>query len=409
MPTYFARRLIPVAGPVLENAALTVRDGRIAAIGPRHRADLPAGDAVFDLGDVVLLPGFVNAHTHLEFGGLSQPLGRPGMSFPDWVREVLAYRRTGGFDPIAAIDAGLRESARFGVTTIGDIASTSPETLFDRAPTNVEVVAFVETLGLAESRLPDQLVRLEAFLARADTSSVRRGISPHAPYSTRPALVEAAVALSTKLRLPTAMHLAESREELELLRSGSGPFVDFLRELGVWDPQAIPFGATPLDYLRTLSRAQRALVVHGNYLAPNEIEFLAAHAELMSVVYCPRTHAYFAHDRHPLPQLIAAGASVALGTDGRCTNPDLDLLAEMRCVAASFPELRPERILQLGTLDGARALGRADEVGSLVVGKHADFVAVAGVDEAVDPAAAVLGESAHVVGVWKRGREVKAE
>jgi cytosine/adenosine deaminase-related metal-dependent hydrolase len=409
MPTYFARWLIPVAGPIVENGALTVLDGRIAAIAPRHRADLPAGDATFELGDVVLLPGFVNAHTHLEFSGLSQPLGRPGMSFPDWVREVLAYRRTVAFDAVAAIDAGLRESADCGVTTIGEIASTNPETLFDRRPSNVEVVAFVETLGLGESRLADQLARLEAFLARGDSPSVRRGISPHAPYSTRPALVEAAVARSAELGLPVAMHLAESCEELELLRSGSGSFVDFLRELGVWDPQAIPLRTTPLDYLRTLSCAHRALVVHGNYLASDEIDFLAARAERMSVVYCPRTHAYFAHDKHPLPRLLAAGASVALGTDGRCTNPDLDMLAELRCVAASFPEIRPERILQLGTLDGARALGRASEIGSLAVGKQADFVALAGVAESREPAAAVLGDSAHVVGVWKRGREVVAE
>jgi cytosine/adenosine deaminase-related metal-dependent hydrolase len=409
MPTYFARWLLPVEGPVLENAALTVRGGRIAAIGPRNRADLPAGDPIVDLGDAVLLPGFVNAHTHLEFSGLAQPLGKPGMSFPDWVREVLAYRRTVDFEPAAAIASGLRESARFGVTTIGDIATSAPKALFVLPPPDAEVTSFLETLGLAESRLGGQRARIEDFLARGDAKAVRRGISPHSPYSTRPALVEAAVARSVESHVPVAMHVAESREELELLRSGSGSFVDFFRELGVWDPEAIPLGATPLDYLRTLSRAHRALVVHCNYLAANEIDFLAANAEHMSVVYCPRTHAYFAHDKHPLARLLAAGAAVALGTDGRCTNPDLDMLAEMRTAAAAFPELRPERIVRLGTLDGARALGLAVEVGSLVVGKQADFVAVAGPAEIIDPAADVLSASARVVGVWKRGRNVVVE
>lgn len=404
--TYLARWILPIEGPALEFGFITVHGGRIAAIGRRCAGDSNSGDLTIDLGDVVLLPGFVNAHTHLEFSGLARPLGTAGMSFAAWVREVIAYRHTSAFDPLEATAAGLRESARFGVTTLGDITSVRPDAVFELPSTIVSVTSFVEVLGLAESRLPDQLARLEAYLAQPDEPFVRRAASPHAPYSTRLALVEAAVSRCVERRVPVAMHLAESREELELLRGGSGPFADLLRELGAWDPAAIPAGTTALDYLRLLSRAERSLVVHGNYLTPHEIEFLGANADRMSVIYCPRTHAYFAHDEHPLPQLLAAGAAVALGTDGRCTNPDLDLLAEMRTVARTFPELPPERILQLGTLDGARALGLADEAGSLVVGKPADFIAVAVGNIASNPAAAVLGDEACVTRVWKHGRDL---
>jgi len=411
LAVFTARWIVPVEGPPLEHGRLTVRGGRIVAIEPHRPNRDSAGDVVVDLGDSIVCPGFVNAHTHLEFGDLTRPLGRPGMSFPDWVREVLAYRRTAAFDPIAATHSGLRESIRCGVTTLGDIASSAPPALFETAaaaasPPAVDVTAFVELIGLGEARQESQRTRLDEFLARSGGEFVRRGISPHAPYSVRPSLVAAAAARSAVERVPLAMHLAESREELQLLRDGTGPFAGLLCEIGSWDPAAIPAGSSPLDYLKTLSRADRALVIHGNYLDEREIEFLAAHAERMTVVYCPRTHAYFEHEEHPLPKLLSAGAGVALGTDGRCTNPDLDLLAEMRTVAHVFPQLARERILRLGTIDGARALGRDREVGSLAVGKQADFVAVAAPTDDTDPFAAALAGESRIVGVWKRGVRV---
>ena len=157
--------------------------------------------------------------------------------------------------------------------------------------------------------------------------------------------------------MPLAMHLAESREEIEFLRDGRGPFRELLESRGVWDPTARPRGARPLDELRMLSRAHRALVVHGNYLDDEEIDFLGRQRRQMAVVYCPRTHAWFGHARYPLEKLLAAGAIVALGTDSRASSPDLSLLAEMRHVAREFPAMSRATILELGTLGGARALG----------------------------------------------------
>lgn len=403
---YTARWIIPIDGGPILHGRLKVRDGRIATLEAHRPNGAADGDVVVDLGDVIVCPGFVNAHTHLEFGDLAAPLGRPGMPFPDWVREVLAYRRSAVFDPVAATMAGLVESARFGVTTLGEIASSAPAALLDAPSADVDATSFIELIGLGESRQEAQHARLDEFMARRDGEFVRRGISPHAPYSVRPKLVATAADRSADRRVPLAMHLAESRDELQLLRDGDGPFAELLRDIGAWDPSAIPAGSTALDYLEILRRAHRALVIHGNYLDAREIEFLAAHSERMTVVYCPRTHAYFAHDEHPLRQLLAAGASVALGTDGRCTNPDLDLPAEMRVVARALPELAPERIVRLGTLDGARALGREHEVGSLAVGKQADFVAIAAPTDGADPFAALLADESHVVGVWKRGRRV---
>jgi cytosine/adenosine deaminase-related metal-dependent hydrolase len=173
-----------------------------------------------------------------------------------------------------------------------------------------------------------------------------------------------------------AMHLAESSEELELLRSGSGPFRALLEERSMWDEEAILRGSRPMHYLRMLADTPRALIIHGNYLENDEWDFIAAQMHKMSVVHCPRTHAYFRHPPFPVTRLLASGVRVALGTDSRASNPDLNLLAEIRQVARLFPTLDPEIVLRMGTLNGAEALGRAKLVGSISPGKLANLVAV---------------------------------
>ena len=209
-----------------------------------------------------------------------------------------------------------------------------------RWPPRLDVVAFYELIGLLAERVPERLADAEQFIVQAQhAAGWRGGISPHAPYSVHPELVVGLIRRATAHRLPLAMHLAESREELELLAAGSGPFRSLLEELGAWDPSAFPHGTRPLEYLQLLAEAPRSLVIHGNYLEVDELEFLAMNPQRMSIVYCPRTHAYFEHARHPLPRLMALGASVALGTDSRASNPDLSLLAEMRFVAQRYPEI----------------------------------------------------------------------
>src|SRR5262249_30721246 len=144
--------------------------------------------------------------------------------------------------------------------------------------------------------------------------------------------------------LPMAMHVAESRAELQLLRDGTGPFQELLEERSMWDPEAIPRGSKPLDYLQMLSEAPRSLAIHGNYLDDEELQFLGLHRDRMSLVFCPRTHAYFFHPPYPLGRAIAAGVRVALGTDSRASNPDLSLLAELRHVMQSHPWIDPHQV-----------------------------------------------------------------
>jgi cytosine/adenosine deaminase-related metal-dependent hydrolase len=259
---------------------------------------------------------------------------------------------------------------------------------------------FHEAIGFSAARVESALADVERRLA---AGPARAGVSPHAPYTVHPRLVERLVELARARGAAVAMHLAESREELQLLATGDGPFRELLEERSMWDGGTIPRGWRAMDYLHRLAAAPRALVVHGNYLAADEIEFLGGRHETMSVAFCPRTHAYFEHERYPLDTMLRAGVRVALGTDSRASNPDLSLLRDVRFAAAQFPGVSPEAWVRMATLEGARALGREPEVGSLGVGKRADMVALAWESED-DPYRAVAEDTAWPVGVWIAGK-----
>lgn len=349
-------------------------------------------ERVEDLGDAVLLPGLVNAHTHLEFSDLAAPLGAPGMSLPEWIRLVIAQRKRGDRDAAAAISAGIAESVAGGATAIGDIATSTATT-----SSATMVVPFQESIGFSAARVESALADVQR---RFSASGPRAGLSPHAPYTVHPQLVARLVSLASSRGAPVAMHLAESREELELLAGSVGGFRELLEERSMWDAAAIPAGSRPLDYLRVLAEAPRALVVHGNYLDAEEIEFIGQRRERMSVAYCPRTHAFFQHEPYPLADMLAAGVRVALGTDSRASNPDLDMLAELRFTARRHAGIAPEAWLRMATLAGAEALGLAGSLGSLTVGKRADLLAVRCAGD--DPLAGILGDGTPV-GAWAGG------
>jgi len=367
-----ARWVFPVTRPPIDGGLVTVGGGRILAVGQNTSGQPPR-----DLGDVALLPGLVNAHTHLEFSQLQQPLGQPGMGFADWIRCVIEWRRqapSGGQH--SAIIAGLAESRAAGVAAVGEIAAGDWPSALPPPLAEVSAVVFRELLGLSAERVTPLCELAEQHVGRMPSGPASglphvAGLSPHAPYTVHPELLGRVCELSAVRRVPVAMHLAETREELELLQSQGGPLIELLASLGAWHPEILPRGQRPLDYLRVLAGAHRALVVHGNYLADDEIEFLAGNREQMSAVYCPRTHAYFRHEPYPLAKMLAAGVRVAVGADSRASNPDLNLWAELQHIAERYPDIAPGTILRIGTLSGAEAFGLDRELGSIEVGKSA--------------------------------------
>jgi cytosine/adenosine deaminase-related metal-dependent hydrolase len=305
------------------------------------------------------------------------------MPFPAWIEAVVAYRRqrdkplmveTDGFARFRRrwAEAGLKKLQEAATVAVGDIATMDwPD---ECAPARgLSLTAFTELLGLDPARQTALLARAKDHIEeRLERGGIPKpGLGPHAPYTVGPDLLRKVCELSAAERVPVAMHLAESREELELLRTHQGPLVDVLARLGAWHPDSLPLGLAPIDYLQLLATAHRALVIHGNYFDRDEFEFLAAHRDRMSLVYCPRTHAYFGHDPYPLAGMLTAGAHVAVGTDSLASNPDLSILSELRHIARHHPNLSRDAILRMGTLSGAEALGLAEKLGSITPGKRA--------------------------------------
>jgi cytosine/adenosine deaminase-related metal-dependent hydrolase len=394
--TLRARWVLPIDAPPIEGGYVGVAGELIVAVS---RTDPEVG-AVMDLGDAILLPGLVNAHTHLEFSGLPRPLGASGTNLPDWIRLVIADRNRGDRNVQAAVAAGLAESLAQGVTTIGEIA-TAPAFVYDVAASRPAVIQFQEVIGFSAGRIESVFTDVQR---RLDATASPVGLSPHAPYTVHPHLLDRIVRLANERSASVAMHLAESREELQLLETGDGPFRELLEERSMWDPEAIPAGSRPLDYLKALAEAPRSLVIHGNYLADDEMKFIANRRHRMSVVFCPRTHASFKHEPYPLEAMLRAGVHMCVGTDSRASNPDLSVLAELGAVGTLFPSLAPEDILRLGTLNGAAALGLGDQVGSLTTGKRADLVALPITAAALDPYQAAFDCTNAPGAVWVAGR-----
>jgi cytosine/adenosine deaminase-related metal-dependent hydrolase len=395
--TLTGRWLFPISAPPLARGTITVQGTRIQEVEP-------AGSRTpdIDLGNVAILPGLVNAHTHLDLSGMR---GRcpPGPDFTDWLRAVVRHRRGLSPEQIEAdIAAGLAESISHGTSLLGDISGLgwSARTL---AAASLRSVVFYELLGLPEERGRQAFEAARAWLAstRSDARS-RLGLSPHAPYSVGRSLLRAVADRAHQSSLPVAMHVAESLAELELLGHRRGLFVPFLRELGVWEPRELIDSIEAVT--RCLAGSSPVLFVHGNYFDPAmDIPTNG------TVVYCPRTHAAFGHGPHPFRELLARGIRVALGTDSLASNPDLDVLTEARFLHERYPAVPGSILLRMATLSGAEALGWADETGSLSVGKSADLVVVPLPDEDVpDPYALLLtsSSSARAVlwcGQWVQG------
>ena len=204
------------------------------------------------------------------------------------------------------IAQGLSEATGSGTQIIGEIATDRlvPRGVSKSADASARLVVFRELLGLLPERIEEQLAIANRHLEEAaadEQPTIVRGLSPHAPYSVHPELFHRLVGLCREHQAPLAMHLAETRAELELLSHGRGELVEMLSAFGAWRENIIPRSTRILDYLKPLADVECGLIVHGNYLSDEDIGFLAEHPHL-SVVYCPRTHAYFGHQNHPWPQ-----------------------------------------------------------------------------------------------------------
>ncbi len=399
-----ARHLVPIASPPIENGWLRIAGGRIVALG----RGVPPGPAV-DLGDAIVLPGLVNAHTHLEFSSLRQPLDVEG-GLPEWIRRVVSLRRDRDSAPApderaAAMRAGLEEAAAAGVTAVGEIATSWSAA--DAAPRGPRLRVYRETLGLSRGAIAAAARGLDRDLDRLAACGIPAGISPHAPYSVAAPLAKRVCQAAARRRLPVAMHVAESMAEEELLASGTGAFRRLLEDLGAWDAAAPPTLLPAADWISRLARGPRGIVVHGTHLGRDAaaVARLARHRDRLCVAVCPRTTRALSGVLPPLEVFRGAGLRVAIGTDSRASNPDLSVLAECRTLVDAGL-VGPAEALAMATIHGAWALMFDRLVGRLAPGFRADLVVLRPGAAGGDPCAAVLDPSTAVVATLRGGRVI---
>jgi len=388
-----ARIVLPMTAPSLEDGAVLVFQDRVRAVG--RFADLRPHVAgpVTDLGEVVVLPGLVNAHCHLDYTHLAGRLAPP-KAFPDWIKSILAAKSEWGFSDYAASWlAGARQLVDSGTTTVANIESM-PELMTDCRPaTPLRVFSFVEMTGVRSRRDPGSI--LHDAVRRIESLPGGRGgfgLSPHAPYSTTPSLLQMTAELARKEGWRTAVHVAESQAEFDMFMYRRGPMYEWLESQRPMTDCGLGSPVQHVERCGLLGPGH--LAVHVNYLWHGDAARLAGAGA--HVVHCPSSHDYFGHRVFPAEELLAAGVNVALGTDSlastrttRGRRPTLSMLDELREVLSMDSALRPESALQWATVNGARALGLSGKAGELCEEGWADLIAI--------PYAGPLEQAAHAV------------
>jgi cytosine/adenosine deaminase-related metal-dependent hydrolase len=406
------RFLFPVTAPAIEDGAVLVSGERIAAVGPWRDLQPHRSGPVTDLGDVVLLPGLINAHCHLDYTDFAGLLPVP-RRFTDWIQSVLALKAHWGFSEYAASWlAGTRQLLASGCTTVLDFEAI-PELLPDAwQGTPLRVISALEMTGVRSGLDPAGI--LDNALARIDALGHTRcaaALAPHAPYSTRPQLLRMAALAARSRRLLLSMHVAESFEEFDMFQHARGPMHAWLS--GQRDMSDCGRGSPVRHVAEAGVLGQNCVLAHVNYLEEGDAARLAATGT--SVVHCPRSHAYFGHAPFPRAALRAAAVNMCLGTDSLLTVrklkravPRLSLFEELAAAAAAFPELAPEGLIDMVTCRAARAIGRSGDLGVLRPSALADIVAVPFAGRTEQLADAIVHNSAPVTaamigGEWVRG------
>jgi 5-methylthioadenosine/S-adenosylhomocysteine deaminase len=355
--------VVPVEGdPIRDGAVAIGGDGRIAAVG--QASELGRGERY---EEAVVLPGFVNGHSHLEYA-VYAAFG-DGLPFADWIAMHVARKGQIGQEEMETIARlGALECLRSGITAVGD-CSFSGAAAVGCADVGLRATVYLEVFGTSAAQIEERFVPLRDRIAGALSETVRLGVSPHAPYTCTLELYGAC----DELGLPVATHLAESEAETEFLRTGGGSWQAFAEML------VPPLRTTGI---RALAEAgllgPHVLAAHCVQADEEEIALLAAHG--VAVAHCPRSNAILGCGIAPLAALREAGIRVCIATDSPASTPSFDMFDEMRTAlaAARARERRPTALaardaLELATLGGARALGLDGELGSLVPGKQADL------------------------------------
>ena len=383
--------VVPVAGPPLADGLVAVQGGRILWVGRGDGPGRPDGP-VTDLGDAVLMPGLVNAHCHLELSHLAGRLPRTE-GFVPWIEALVAERASE--DPALVRDHARRAIAaaeQTGTVAVGDVSNTLAHLDLLRA-SGLRAVVFYELLGWDPAGCGEILraaeERLAAVAAEPD-GPVRVRLAAHAPHSVSPPLLRAL----RERGGPASIHLAESPAETDFLASGRGEWAGFLARRGLGGVSFDPPGLTPVRYLESLGVLAPGLVAAHCVRVDGEDRALLARRGVY-VALCARSNRNLGVGLPPLPDLLADGVRLCLGTDSVASGDSLDLLQDAALLHRAYPKVEPARLVRLATEGGAEALGMPD-LGALAPGTAAARAAAPAPRGLSDPCAFLVSGEARL-------------
>ncbi len=369
-PRYLYRAPFVVTGngQVIVDGAVLTENGLVAAVG--SYSELKDVDAqVEEYDGHVITPPLVNCHAHLELSylaGLSGDCPAPG-DMTGWISTLLAARAE-DVDQETVHDAARLALARLyagGCRVVVDIGNL-PESCLLGHGFKTEVLFFLELLGLCGAA--EEL----ALTALSEINDDLR-CTPHAPYSSGPALIRALKKRAGGRLFP--MHVAESAQEINFLRTGSGPFADFLGERGVEVAAFVPPGMGAIRYLDSLGVLdEQTLCVHSVHVEDEEIALLAARKA--AVCLCPGSNRFMGVGTAPVQKMLVHGIPLVLGTDSLASNPYLSLWREMQVLREDHPDISPVAVFAMASGNGARLLGVEGRIGKISHGVSSSLLAV---------------------------------
>jgi cytosine/adenosine deaminase-related metal-dependent hydrolase len=393
---------------MIEDGAVAVADGRIVDVGSYKELREDFGSFSFkDLGDAVLLPGLVNAHTHLDNSAMAGFTHRGGGDFVAWAGAFLSAKdSTSEENKRSSIAKACDYLVRCGTIAVGDICPSllSPPYLLEQP---LWATVFIEITGVGLERGERVLAEAKEKLSFAESSfgggRLNFSLAPHAAYSTNGGLIKRIMSENTAAGRLTSFHFAESPQETEFLLGESDRFERAIRKWGFWEEGFRPPKMRPLDYLESLgglALGSELILVHCVQLTCNEFERIARAG--CSVCICPRSNEYIGIGQPRVGPMLAAGIEPCMGTDGLGSVDSLSLFDEMAFIRGKFPGVAPVELLNMATLNGAKALRVEGEVGSLERGKVARFLAYRG-EVGGDPLEALTSGVDHRLLSWVDG------
>lgn len=367
-----AKCVLPMDQPPIEDGAVAITGDTIVAVGKSAEIRAAHSGEVRDLGERVLAPGLINAHCHLDYTRLRGEVEYRG-SFTEWILQLVAAKQLHpDKEYIGGIQEGLDLLTRSGTTTVVNIESF-PAFIEQIQPTKLRVWWCLELIDLnrADEAKAVATGALE-FIAAHSIARGGFGFSPHAPYTASAELYRLCAQYARGRNIPVTTHLAESEEEDDMIRCGTGHMYDYFMRAGRDMSDCKRAGPTQLMSEYGVL-GPNCLAAHANCLTPVEVALLRRTGT--HVVHCPKSHRFFNRGMPPLNTWKAQGINVCLGTDSMASNDTLNMLDEMQTFGQMFPRMPAQELLELATVSAAKALNQVEKLGRIATGAWADLIA----------------------------------